>query len=247
LVDLNNEKLVQSLSFLDEKSIYLLDYFVLNQQSLVTTDVENNESNRLNIKQLKGARDIQEARSPLVKAKRPGPDEQRLKRALELHSYQLELKHNVRTVKSPQFIAMSNQSMTNENQTIDDAYIENIDKTLANSLNRLGRECFIARLPDDVFEDELLELFEPFGPILDMQLYINPHTGSTRGYAFVFFSSREKAQAAIEKLNNHEIRPSWRLAATFSVQRTTLLVGNLPAKVHKEQLTRHFEKFLCKF
>jgi RNA recognition motif-containing protein len=227
LVDLDNEKLVQSLSSLDEKSIYLLDFFGFNQQSL-------------------GACDTREARSPLVKAKRPGPDEQRLERALELYSYQLEIKHNVRTVKSSQFIEMSNQ--TNENQIIiDDAYIENIDKTLANSLNRLGRECFISRLPEDVFEDELLELFEPFGPILDLQLYIDPHTGSSRGFAFVFFPSREKAQAAINQLNNHEIRPTWYLTATFSVHQSTLFVGNLPKKiVNRQQLTDYFGKLFRK-
>lgn len=51
-----------------------------------------------------------------------------------------------------------------------------------------------------MYEDELIPLFEDCGIIWDLRLMMDPMTGTNRGYAFVTFTTRDAAHAAVQKV-----------------------------------------------
>lgn len=65
-----------------------------------------------------------------------------------------------------------------------------------------GCEVFCGKIPKDMYEDELIPLFERCGTIWDLRLMMDPMTGTNRGYAFVTFTTREATQHAVQ-----EVRP----------------------------------------
>ncbi|CAG10483.1 unnamed protein product, partial [Tetraodon nigroviridis] len=62
----------------------------------------------------------------------------------------------------------------------------------------IGTEIFVGKIPRDLFEDELVPLFEKAGPIWDLRLMMDPLSGLNRGYAFVTFCTKEAAQQAVK-------------------------------------------------
>lgn len=63
-----------------------------------------------------------------------------------------------------------------------------------------GCEVFCGKIPKDMFEDELIPLFENCGTIWDLRLMMDPMTGTNRGYAFVTFTNREAAVNAVRQV-----------------------------------------------
>lgn len=63
-------------------------------------------------------------------------------------------------------------------------------------------QIFVGKIPRDLFEDELVPLFEKAGPIWDLRLMMDPLSGLNRGYAFLTFCTKEAAQEAV-KLVRH--------------------------------------------
>lgn len=61
---------------------------------------------------------------------------------------------------------------------------------------------FVAGLPYDLFDDELVEIFEKFGTIASAKVAIDKDTGKSRGFAFVDMPNDEEAREAIEHLND---------------------------------------------
>ena len=59
-------------------------------------------------------------------------------------------------------------------------------------------ELLVGKILRDLFEDELVPLFEKAGPIWDLRLMMDPLTGLNRGYAFVTFCTKEAAQEAVK-------------------------------------------------
>lgn len=59
-------------------------------------------------------------------------------------------------------------------------------------------QIFVGKIPRDLFEDELVPLFEKAGPIWDLRLMMDPLSGLNRGYAFVTFCTKEAAQQAVK-------------------------------------------------
>ena len=55
---------------------------------------------------------------------------------------------------------------------------------------------FCGKIPKDVFEDELIPLFEKCGKIWDLRLMMDPLTQFNRGYCFITFCTKEGAEEA---------------------------------------------------
>ncbi|XP_005098506.1 heterogeneous nuclear ribonucleoprotein R [Aplysia californica] len=105
-----------------------------------------------------------------------------------------------------------------------------------------GHEIFCGKIPKDVFEDELIPLFEKCGKIWDMRLMMDPMTGLTRGYGFITFCEREAASEAVNQLHNYEIRPGKQLKVNVSIANVRLFVGNIPKNKSKDEIKEEFGK-----
>lgn len=60
---------------------------------------------------------------------------------------------------------------------------------------------FVAGLPYDFDDAELMEFFEKFGKVNSAKVAIDRETGKSRGFAFVDMANDEEAREAIDGLN----------------------------------------------
>ena len=61
----------------------------------------------------------------------------------------------------------------------------------------------VTNLSEDTREQDLQELFRPFGQVTRVYIAVNRETGESRGFAFVNFVNRDDAQRAINKLDGY--------------------------------------------
>jgi RNA recognition motif-containing protein len=61
---------------------------------------------------------------------------------------------------------------------------------------------FVAGLPYDLDDAELLEFFEKFGEVKSAKVAMDKETGKSRGFGFVEMPNAEEAKEAIEGLND---------------------------------------------
>ena len=59
---------------------------------------------------------------------------------------------------------------------------------------------FCGKIPKEVFEDELIPLFEKCGKIWDLRLMMDPLSGLNRGYCFTTFCEKEGANEAVKQV-----------------------------------------------
>lgn len=64
---------------------------------------------------------------------------------------------------------------------------------------------FIGNFSWNLGEQDLRELFEPYGELEDVKLIIDRMTGRSKGIGFVKFVNVEDAAAAVSALNNQEV------------------------------------------
>ncbi|XP_075996907.1 APOBEC1 complementation factor isoform X2 [Genypterus blacodes] len=104
-----------------------------------------------------------------------------------------------------------------------------------------GSEIFVGKLPRDLFEDELVPLCEKFGQIYEVRMMMD-FNGNNRGYAFVTFSTKQEAKAAMKQLNNYEIRNGRLLGVCASVDNCRLFVGGIPKTKKREEILSEMRK-----
>jgi cold-inducible RNA-binding protein len=61
---------------------------------------------------------------------------------------------------------------------------------------------FVAGLPYDLDDAELMEIFEKFGQVTSAKVAMDRETGKSRGFAFVEMPVKEEATDAIDNLND---------------------------------------------
>ncbi len=66
------------------------------------------------------------------------------------------------------------------------------------------KKIFVGNFPFSTTEDELRELFQPFGKIDSVSLVTDRNTGRSRGFAFVEMPDDNEAAAAIKALNGKD-------------------------------------------
>ncbi|XP_049922351.1 probable RNA-binding protein 46 [Epinephelus moara] len=104
-----------------------------------------------------------------------------------------------------------------------------------------GCEVFVGKIPRDMYEDELVPLFERAGRIYEFRLMME-FSGENRGYAFVMYTSRESAQRAIQMLDNYEVRPGKLIGVCVSLDNCRLFIGSIPKEKRKEEIMDEMTK-----
>lgn len=61
---------------------------------------------------------------------------------------------------------------------------------------------FVAGLPYDLYDEELVEIFEKFGPIVSAKVAMDKETGKSRGFGFVEMQNEADGREAIEHLKD---------------------------------------------
>lgn len=69
-------------------------------------------------------------------------------------------------------------------------------------LSCLLHQVFVGKIPRDLYEDELVPLFESAGPIWDLRLMMDPLSGQNRGYAFITYCNKDDAQKAVKLVSS---------------------------------------------
>ncbi|RDD44647.1 APOBEC1 complementation factor [Trichoplax sp. H2] len=104
-----------------------------------------------------------------------------------------------------------------------------------------GCEVFIGKIPRDLFEDELVPVFEKIGPIYEVRLMMD-FSGNNRGYAFVVYQSKSAARQCIKQLNNYEIRQGRMIGVCSSVDNCRLFIGGIPKTIKREEIRSEMAK-----
>nr|XP_023685384.1 RNA-binding protein 47 isoform X3 [Paramormyrops kingsleyae] len=104
-----------------------------------------------------------------------------------------------------------------------------------------GTEIFVGKIPRDVYEDELVPVFETVGRIYEMRLMMD-FDGKNRGYAFVTYTQKADAKRAVRELNNYEVRPGRLLGVCCSVDNCRLFIGGIPKTKKREEILEEVSK-----
>jgi len=103
------------------------------------------------------------------------------------------------------------------------------------------QEIFCGNIPHNVFEDELIPLFEAIAPIYELRLMTDPSSGKTRGFCFVKYMDPEATKTAQKELDGLDIKGK-KLQLNISTPKTRLYVGNISKTKTKEELFEEFSK-----
>lgn len=68
-----------------------------------------------------------------------------------------------------------------------------------------GANLFVNNLPEEFNDDDLKELFSPYGTILSSKVFVDKYTQQSKGFGFVSFQTPLEAQTAIEDKNGYEL------------------------------------------
>jgi RNA recognition motif-containing protein len=69
----------------------------------------------------------------------------------------------------------------------------------------MAKKLYVGSLPYSVDEDQLRELFEPFGQLESVRVINDKFSGRSKGFGFVEFADNEAAMEAIAQVNGKEL------------------------------------------
>ncbi|NXU68123.1 DND1 protein, partial [Horornis vulcanius] len=98
-----------------------------------------------------------------------------------------------------------------------------------------GTEVYIARLPQDVYENTLIPLFESVGKLYEFRLMMT-FSGLNRGFAYARYASLQEARRAIATFHRFQLRRGCAIVVCWSTQKRELVMDNLPASVNQQEL-----------
>ncbi|XP_064018329.1 dead end protein homolog 1 [Pogoniulus pusillus] len=100
---------------------------------------------------------------------------------------------------------------------------------------RFGTEVFIGRLPQDMYENELIPLFQSAGELYEFRLMMT-FSGLNRGFAYAKYSTRCGAREAIATLHNREVRRGCAILVCRSTEKCELSLDGLAPALARCQL-----------
>ncbi|XP_030068985.1 dead end protein homolog 1 isoform X2 [Microcaecilia unicolor] len=103
-----------------------------------------------------------------------------------------------------------------------------------------GSEVFIGKLPQDVYEDKLIPLFQSVGKLYEFRLMMT-FSGLNRGFAYAKYTSRRSALAAIVALNSFELQQDCHIVVCRSTEKCELYVDGLPCSLEHGEFKKVLE------
>lgn len=85
-----------------------------------------------------------------------------------------------------------------DHDNTDDGSTDDINSYLSGNPVKL----FVGQVPRNMEEADLFPIFEQYGPMVDVAIIRDKHTGQHRGCAFITFISKESADACEEAMHN---------------------------------------------
>ncbi|CAN8189819.1 unnamed protein product [Coccothraustes coccothraustes] len=98
-----------------------------------------------------------------------------------------------------------------------------------------GTEVYIARLPQDIYENTLIPLFGSAGRLYEFRLMMT-FSGLNRGFAYARYASRQDARSAIATFHRFQLRQGCAIVVCWSTQKRELLVSGLGASASQREL-----------
>ena len=69
----------------------------------------------------------------------------------------------------------------------------------------MGKKLYVGNLSWGVTDDQLREMFAPYGTVASAQVIMDRDTGRSKGFGFVEMSSDQEAQAAIAGMHGQQV------------------------------------------
>ncbi len=69
----------------------------------------------------------------------------------------------------------------------------------------MNMNIYVGNLPFEATQEQLEELFTPFGQVESVRIITDRMTGSPRGFAFVQMANKDEGQQAIDQVNGQEL------------------------------------------
>ncbi|NXB33378.1 DND1 protein, partial [Eulacestoma nigropectus] len=98
-----------------------------------------------------------------------------------------------------------------------------------------GTEVYIARLPQDIYENTLIPLFESVGKLYEFRLMMT-FSGLNRGFAYARYASPQDARNAIATFHCFQVREGCAIVVCRSTQKRELIVNGLDVSVSQQEL-----------
>ncbi|XP_033010105.1 dead end protein homolog 1 [Lacerta agilis] len=98
-----------------------------------------------------------------------------------------------------------------------------------------GSEIFIGKIPQDIYEDKLIPLFQSVGRLYEFRLMMT-FSGLNRGFAYAKYANRRGAQDAIAALNSFEIQAGHPILVCRSTDKCELSIDGLSLCVREGHL-----------
>ncbi|XP_050569555.1 dead end protein homolog 1 isoform X2 [Cygnus atratus] len=99
----------------------------------------------------------------------------------------------------------------------------------------VGSEVFIGKLPQEMYENTLIPLFQSVGKLYEFRLMMT-FSGLNRGFAYAKYSNWQGAKEAIATLNNLEVQEGCTIVVCKSLEKCELSVDGLPTSVSQKGL-----------
>ncbi|NWV38475.1 DND1 protein, partial [Grantiella picta] len=96
-------------------------------------------------------------------------------------------------------------------------------------------EVYIGKLPQDMYENTLIPLFESVGKLYEFRLMMT-FSGFNRGFAYARYSSQQEAKKAIATFHHFQVRKGCTIVVCRSTQKRELIVDGLPAWMSQQEL-----------
>ncbi|NWY52138.1 DND1 protein, partial [Chionis minor] len=98
-----------------------------------------------------------------------------------------------------------------------------------------GTEVFIGKLPQDMYENVLIPLFQSVGKLYEFRLMMT-FSGLNRGFAYAKYSNRRGAKEAIAAFNSFQVREGCAIVVCKSTEKCELSMDGLDASVSRREL-----------